>query len=459
MAPRSLWARLRGLVGPRPHGYQSQLDALVTEEGRRGARVVLPFLLPTLYIVRVILGDAMEQPGVQTLMLVQLGLIVVRWGVLFAMSRPSLSPGTDGSRTQRRVRSIAFTVSAWSISACFGAIYFAAAPALDNAVILKLAMVATAVSAVATLSMSAALWSYFGYIAIHLGAIIVLMVQSPDPKLTLKMPLMVVALIVALGVIAARTNAALREKIMLGIELRDSALRDGLTGLRNRNFVTEFVSQMSVRVLGDWESVVGRRRVADRRSLALFLVDLDHFKSINDKHGHAGGDRVLKAFAEIAQSTLRAPDIVARWGGEEFLVIVEMPDREAVRAIGERIRRSVAAHRAIEPGGATLSVTCSIGACLFPFDEEHPGDLTWEETLELADRALYEAKRTGRNRALWICRGAAGIPPREALTAARVSLDGAVRDRAIELVPKDANEGRASGGPVAIPSVPRLALS
>jgi diguanylate cyclase (GGDEF)-like protein len=354
------------------------------------------------------------------------------------------------------VRSIAFTASSWSLSACFGAIYLAAAPALDVTLILKLTMVATAVCAVAMLSMSALLWSYFGYIAIQLGAIIVLMLESPDPKLTFKMPLMVVALLVALAVIAAHANAALREKIVLSIQLRDSALRDALTGLRNRNFVGEFVSQTSARVLGEWKSIAGRRRVAGKRSLALFLVDLDHFKRINDEHGHAAGDRVLQAFAEVAQGALRAPDVVARWGGEEFLVIVETEDREAVRTIGERVRRSVAAHRAVEPGGATLSVTCSIGACLLPFDEERPDDLTWEETLELADRALYEAKRTGRNRTLWIRRGTAGVLPREALTAMREALDGAIRARLVEIEPKDGSDALASVGHIAVVSVPEL---
>jgi diguanylate cyclase (GGDEF)-like protein len=305
--------------------------------------------------------------------------------------------------------------------------------------------------------MSAAFWSYLGYIGIHLGAILVLMVESPDPKLGFKMPLMVVALIVALAVIAARTNMALREKIVLGIELRDSALRDGLTGLRNRNFVREFVNQVSTQVLGDWQTV-GRRRVGGKRSLALFLVDLDHFKSVNDKHGHAAGDRVLQAFAAVAQGALRGMDIVARWGGEEFLIIVETADREVVRTIGERVRRNLAAHRVVEPGGATLSVTCSIGACLLPFDEERPDDLTWEETLELADRALYEAKRAGRNRTLWIRRGTAGLLPREVLTATREALDGAIRDHIVEIEPRGGNEARGSNGNIVIGSAPRLAL-
>jgi diguanylate cyclase (GGDEF)-like protein len=326
-------------------------------------------------------------------------------------------------RTRTRVRAVAFTASAWLVSATFAATYLAAGPVLGSSQILKLTMVSTAVCAIATISMSALLTSYLGYIGIQLGAVIVLLVEHPDPELGWKMPLMVVALVIALVVIAARTNRILREKVQLGLQLRDSALRDGLTGLPNRRFVTEVMSRMSAQILGEWQVGMGRRRVAQKRSLALFLVDLDHFKAINDTYGHAAGDSVLMAFAQVAQSALRSSDIVARWGGEEFLVVAETRDRESTLTIGERLRGKLAAHRTIDAKGVTLSVTCSTGACLFPFDEDRPDALTWEETVDLADRALYQAKRAGRNRTLWVRPGTAGLSPREGLMASRETLD------------------------------------
>ena len=455
----AMWTRLRARFASRPHGYQNELDALITDEARKGAHVVVPFLLPAIYVVRVILAEAADRPGVKILLGSLLALTFARWGVLWAMSRPAILPFADDARRRARLRSFAFTASAWLVSAGFGATYLVTAPSLDTSQIKMLTMVATAVCAVATLSMSAVVWSYLGYIVLHLGALLVVMLLHPDPKQGSTLPLMVVVLMVGLAVISARTNIALREKIVLGIKLRDSALRDALTGLRNRHFVREFVAQVSAQVRSEWELTTGRHRVAQKRSLALFMIDIDHFKSINDKHGHAAGDRMLKAFAEIAQSAVRAPDIVARWGGEEFLVVVETRDRESVRAIGERIRRKVAAYRAIEPEGATLSVTCSVGACLFPFDAAEPDALTWEETLELADRALYEAKRTGRNRTLWLRPGSAGLLPREALTATRGTFADAVRDRAVEIMrPSETLEARRSASAVAVASSRRIAL-
>jgi diguanylate cyclase (GGDEF)-like protein len=368
--------------------FQDELDALVTDEGRRSTHLVLPFLLPTLYFVTLVLGDAMARPLVRALVGAQFAMIVVRWGVLVTMSR-----------TRARVQAGAFMVSAWLISASFAATYIAAAPMLDSLQILTLTVMGTGVCAVAMLSMSRMLASYLGYIVIHLGALVVVMVRHADPKLGYKGPLLLVLMMVVLGAIAVRTSRAGRANIVLAMKLRESALRDVLTGMRNRLFATELANQLSAQVMGDWTPTRGRAPVMQKRSLALFIIDIDHFKAINDTYGHAAGDRVLKAFAAVAQSAVRGPDVVVRWGGEEFLVLMETRDRTSVMKIAERLRRELAGCRLVE-GGVTLSATCSIGASLFPFDEEHPDALTWEGALELADRALYEAKAAGRDRAV-----------------------------------------------------------
>jgi hypothetical protein len=108
-----------------------------------------------------------------------------------------------------------------------------------------------------------------------------------------------------------------------------------------------------------------------------------------------------------------------------------------VLGIAERLRSKLAAHRTIAPGGAALAVTCSIGGCLYPFDCERPDDLTWEETVELADRTLYEAKHAGRNRTLWVRPGSAPSLPRETLTATRDTMGRAIRERVVEMVAPD----------------------
>jgi diguanylate cyclase (GGDEF)-like protein len=422
-APRASWS---------PKG-EPNLGALFADEARKGSHLTLPFLLPTTYFVWVVLGDAASHPAVRAFIALLLAIIVTRWTALLVMARPSFLPRADEA-TRVRVWRVAFVTLAWLTSAAFAATYLAASPWLDLPQIMRLTMIASAVCAVAVLNMAPLLPAYFGYIGIHFGALVVLLLQHPDPRLGGKMPLMAVALVVALVVIAVRTHGMVRDKIVLGLELREAALRDPLTGLRNRHFVTEFLGQASAQVLGDWQKASGRRPVAQKRSFAMLLVDLDHFKTINDTHGHAAGDQVLRAFAKVAREVLRAPDMVARWGGEEFLVVVETRDREALLGIAERLRRKLAAHRTIAPGGAALAVTCSIGACLYPFDPERPGDLTWEETVELADRTLYEAKHAGRDRTLWIRPGSAPSLPREALTATRDRMGAAIGERVVEMV-------------------------
>ena len=92
---------------------------------------------------------------------------------------------------------------------------------------------------------------------------------------------------------------------------------------------------------------------------------------------------------------------MARWGGEEFLIVMEVDDREAAQVVAERVRVAVSKSPVTDTSGRLVDVTCSIGACLFPFDSTRAGDLTWQETMELADASLYRAKSKGRNCTVW----------------------------------------------------------
>jgi diguanylate cyclase (GGDEF)-like protein len=240
---------------------------------------------------------------------------------------------------------------------------------------------------------------------------------------------MVALFVGALTFSAVKTNRALRQNILLGIRLRESALRDALTGLRNRAYAVAFAEQRTARIALQQRarpqtgSAAQAAQVAEARApapakLAFLLVDLDHFKSINDTHGHGCGDEVLTRFAELAQGAVRTRDVLARWGGEEFMVVMEVPDREAAHVVAERLRQSLAARPIPLATGGAIDVTCSIGACLFPLDAASPDALTWQETVELADAALYRAKRAGRNRTHW-ADAPADLSPRAALEALR----------------------------------------
>jgi diguanylate cyclase (GGDEF)-like protein len=167
-------------------------------------------------------------------------------------------------------------------------------------------------------------------------------------------------------------------------QLQAIATRDELTGLPNRRQMQALMDQELLRSL------------RHHHDFCIAVIDLDHFKRINDQHGHAAGDMVLSAFAQAGQAALRATDVLARWGGEEFLVL--LPDTAMPPALAgmERLRQQIAALRVDVGGGHELRVTVSIG-----LTGHHRGD-TLAQTLERADRLLYQAKAAGRDR---ICVG------------------------------------------------------
>jgi diguanylate cyclase (GGDEF)-like protein len=183
----------------------------------------------------------------------------------------------------------------------------------------------------------------------------------------------------------ARIRVALRNKYLQDL-LEKRAHLDGLTGLGNRHALGE-------RLHAEWE--VSRRRNAP---LALVISDLDHFKSINDTYGHAAGDDILCRTAELLRQIARAGDFVARYGGEEFVILAPDCDLEGGIQLAERFRREVS-ELDLGQDGRRLFLTTSVGvACsTYPFLREP------DEILSCADRALYEAKASGRNRVATLC--------------------------------------------------------
>jgi diguanylate cyclase (GGDEF)-like protein len=132
-------------------------------------------------------------------------------------------------------------------------------------------------------------------------------------------------------------------------------------------------------------------------SFALLIADIDHFKLVNDVHGHPTGDKVIQQIGAVLSSIARSNDVAARIGGEEFALILPRSDLDSALSFAERLRRRVA-DEPFETGsdGAPLSITTSVGVALFPTDADTASTL-----YARADAALYAAKRTGRNR---VCR-------------------------------------------------------
>lgn len=181
-----------------------------------------------------------------------------------------------------------------------------------------------------------------------------------------------------------RTAVQLRE---VSAELDRLARTDALTSVANR------------RALFDLMGVEFRRSRRYGRDLSVLMLDLDHFKQVNDRWGHPFGDEVLREVSRLVLRNIRESDILGRYGGEEFAVVLPEANAEQAVLVGEKLRHAIEAHTfrmpdASAPGEPTVRLTISIGVASTPVDQ----DQDEVELFSRADQALYEAKRTGRNR-------------------------------------------------------------
>lgn len=174
--------------------------------------------------------------------------------------------------------------------------------------------------------------------------------------------------------VVALENARLHEIV------ERQALVDGLTGLGNRRQAEERLHT----------EVARAARTGD--AVALIVGDLDHFKSVNDRFGHPTGDAVLREFARVLRAATREIDLAARWGGEEFAVLLPGTDADDARVVAERIRARLAERVVLTPDGVPVQVTASFGVAAYPAAESETA------LIAAADAALYAAKHAGRNR-------------------------------------------------------------
>jgi len=221
-------------------------------------------------------------------------------------------------------------------------------------------------------------------------------------------------LIALIAVVRNRTKQLERERMRLekAVEersaelaeanrvLEEMTLTDPLTSVRNRRYFQVTIPAdvgQTVRSYTPGDAARGRRN----RDLIFYLIDADHFKEINDRFGHGAGDQVLIEMTRRISSAIRHSDVLVRWGGEEFLVVSRFTERTEAVALASRVLANVAREPfQIKGAGISLHRTCSIGWAAFPWNTESPGAVSYEEVLGLADKALYEAKHSGRNQAV-----------------------------------------------------------
>lgn len=178
------------------------------------------------------------------------------------------------------------------------------------------------------------------------------------------------------------TMMDITERKLMERQLAELATRDALTGLMNRRAILAHLQALH------------EDRSKQRQPLCVLMCDVDHFKSVNDRHGHAVGDEVLKAVSQALRDDLRDGDQVGRVGGEEFLVVLQSTDPERLVQVGERLRQLIAV-KTIAHQDRVFSVTLSVGAA-----RSLSADEDWSSVVTRADHALYAAKRAGRDRVM-----------------------------------------------------------
>ncbi len=167
------------------------------------------------------------------------------------------------------------------------------------------------------------------------------------------------------------------ENAFLYARMKQMAIYDNLTGVFNRMYLMNYVDELFYSHAG---------------VVSVIILDIDHFKIVNDRFGHLCGDVVLKTVASLIREAAESEGVVARYGGEEFVVILPGMDCDQALAFAERIRRLISDHQFVSEDGTRIPVTISAGLACYPIDADN-----YERLLYLADVALYEAKNTGRN--------------------------------------------------------------
>jgi diguanylate cyclase (GGDEF)-like protein len=190
-----------------------------------------------------------------------------------------------------------------------------------------------------------------------------------------------------IGLAEERTKEAEMRATENAMQLQEDMLR--LRQLAETDFMTGLMNRRSFLTVAD-DAVAFCRRY--KRQMATLMIDIDHFKKINDTHGHAAGDDAIKSIADIINQSIRTTDKAARFGGEEFVVLLREIDQETAVLLADRIRTSIES-ATVRHGDVVIPITVSVGLAMF--DES---DRDVQDVIERADQGLYVAKKTGRNR-------------------------------------------------------------
>lgn len=291
-------------------------------------------------------------------------------------------------------------------SIALGLIVVLSWPLLDPARIAIVAVITSGVVSGAVMSLGFSPLVYLIYMLPPMGALFFMAVTDTRPPwgadILATSFAIYAAAVVAISHDQRRTR---RSAIALALQLSEMVVRDPLTKLHNRRYLQEVMGVESARINREVVDLEHGRESRPETAMGIVMMDLDHFKQVNDTYGHAAGDAVLKQTCEVLSCVLRKSDILVRWGGEEFVAVIRVTHADDVRMVGEKLRSAVASAEFVLPDGKVLNKTASVGFSAMPFLHELARRLDWEQVLSLADAALYVAKEEGRNRCIGVLPG------------------------------------------------------
>ena len=230
-----------------------------------------------------------------------------------------------------------------------------------------------------------------------------------------------IAMFAMAGLVFLEEQLLHRELKRANLVLEESSTTDPLTGIRNRRFFSATIQRDIA------QSVRAHLEGGDRSEsdVIFYLIDLDDFKKVNDSYGHDGGDRVLIEAARRISSAIRNSDLLVRWGGEEFLVVSRFTDRRQALILAQRVLESFREEPFTIDATGQVNQTCSIGWAAFPWLEDDLDAVSYERVIKFADRALYRAKKAGKDQAIGMIpsgEGAITVTDTETLTNAIESM-------------------------------------
>jgi diguanylate cyclase (GGDEF)-like protein len=382
-------------LSPGQQHFEPEIDRALVGELYQRLRVAILGLLLTLGVMVYALADTIAHHAIVGAILDGIFAVALLRAVAALLVRQSPS---------LRLRFAVYVAGSTLTAVGFATLNIVGYPLLAPTDVALLALLDAGLCSAALISMGSSFFAYTFYMVPNLGSLSLIVALGAQTRWTHSLLILSLIYLSALVILSLQQAMSHRREVVLRLEMADMALRDTLTHLRNRLAMAEFMSLEAEQVLRSWK---GNGDAADRKpsSLGILMIDVDHFKTINDTHGHVAGDAVLVQLADVLSDVVRKPDLVVRWGGEEFVIIARETERTPPSRLAERIRERIEQHPFQLPSGEVIHRTCSIGYALFPFATGRPELLAWEQVIALADAAMYRAKTHGRNRTVGLMAG------------------------------------------------------